>query len=142
MLPTHRKLALYFDNVSLDPSVWMRALADAYAALCRDHPLGFVIADFAIFAALVVVIIFYADLSKWWRERHLRAQVRSCGARHHDLWAVVLPALPSHRPQALAPSPSHRPQARAPSHHPRARAPSHHPRALAPSPSHHPRARH
>lgn len=67
-------LAARLDNASLDPSTWMVKLSTAYNTLCRQHPAGFVLIDFSTFVAFVLLILYEADLSKWWSERNLRAQ--------------------------------------------------------------------
>ena len=67
-------LAAEFDNVNLDPSTWSTKIGNAYNDLCQNHPAGFVGTDFGFFLVFVNLILFEADISKWWRERNLRAQ--------------------------------------------------------------------
>ena len=67
-------LAEKYQNVNLDPSVWMKHISDAYNELCRSHPAGFVMADFGLFTLFVLLFLFEADISKWWATRNLRAQ--------------------------------------------------------------------
>jgi hypothetical protein len=70
------KVLKYFsielEMITLDPSYWSAKMGDAYNNMCKHNPAGFVITDFSFFAVFVVLILFEADLSKWWRERHLR----------------------------------------------------------------------
>ena len=62
-----------FDNVNLDPQVWIDAVGNAYNNLCKNHPGGFVQADFTFFVVMVTYFLFQADIDKWWRERNIRA---------------------------------------------------------------------
>ena len=67
-------LAVKFDNVNLDPNVWIAFVGDAYNDMCKNNPANFVFVDLSFFVVLVNLILFQADISKWWRERNLRAQ--------------------------------------------------------------------
>ena len=67
-------LADKFNNIQLDPSYWMDMAGRAYNDMCKNSPAGFVGTDFSFFVFFVVLILFEADISKWWRERGLRAQ--------------------------------------------------------------------
>lgn len=67
-------LAAKFDNENLDPHTWTTKFGEAYNDLCRNHPAAFVQADFGLFVLFVILILFEADISKWWRERSLRAE--------------------------------------------------------------------
>ena len=63
-----------FDNVSLDPQTWMDAIGNWYNHMCRESPGGFILVDFSIFVVMVNLILFEADLRKWYRERNLKSQ--------------------------------------------------------------------
>ena len=60
-----------FDNVNLDPQVWIDAFGNAYNNMCKNNPGGFVGTDLTFFAIFVNLILFEADLAKWWRERNI-----------------------------------------------------------------------
>ena len=78
-------LAAKFDNVNLDPSTWTAKIGEAYNSLCTDNPAGFVTVDFSFFVVCVTLILFEADLRKWWAERNLRAQgYDSLDEQHED----------------------------------------------------------
>ena len=62
------------DNESLDPTVWAKNAGSNSAKFAQNHPLGFVIVDFGLFAIGVVYFLFEADLNKWWATRKLREQ--------------------------------------------------------------------
>ena len=74
LMTAMKYLATALDNVELDPSVWLTRLAEAYNRLCKQHPAGFVLADFGIFAAFILLFLFEADIYRWWATRKMRAQ--------------------------------------------------------------------
>lgn len=71
---TLKYLSEEFDNVKLDPSYWATVIGEAYNSLCRSNAPGFVGTDLTLFAIFATLILFEADLTKWWAERNLRAQ--------------------------------------------------------------------
>lgn len=73
-MSTMKYLAKTFDNVSLDPNVWISYVGDAYNHMCKENPAGFVIVDFTFFVIFVNLILFEADIRKWYRERNIRSQ--------------------------------------------------------------------
>ena len=78
MLPTgglpslqmHQRLGatLQLELGRISPPLWCACCR------CAWRRQGFVLADFGTFALFVNLILFEADLRKWWSERHLRAQ--------------------------------------------------------------------
>ena len=67
-------LAHALDNEQLNPSYWSTKIVEWYNHLCHDNPAGFVGTDLGLWTILFVLILFEADLAKWWRERKLREQ--------------------------------------------------------------------
>ena len=67
-------LAIEFNNVNLDPQVWMDMFGTAYNDMCQHNPSGFVAADFTVWIVLVIYVLFQADINKLWAERNLRNQ--------------------------------------------------------------------
>lgn len=67
-------LAEKFDNEMLDPSTWAAMFGRAYNNMCTHNPSGFVSTDLTLFVIFVILILFDADIKKWWAERNLRAQ--------------------------------------------------------------------
>ena len=48
-------LAVKFDNVNLDPSVWITKFGQAYNIMCRESPAMFVRVDFSFFLIFVLL---------------------------------------------------------------------------------------
>lgn len=71
---TMQYFAEKFDNIRLDPSYWMTMIGHAYNDMCKNNPGDFVRTDLSFFVVFAVLILFEADISKWWRERNLGAQ--------------------------------------------------------------------
>ena len=63
-----------FDNAMLDPNYWSTMMGEAYNSMCTEAPGIFIAFVFTMFAIGVTYFLFEADISKWWRERHLRNQ--------------------------------------------------------------------
>ena len=67
-------LAAKFNDVRLDPAYWGELITDWYNTMCREDPGSFVSVDLSVFVVLVTLVLFQADISKWWAERNIRGQ--------------------------------------------------------------------
>ena len=72
------------DNVDLDPATWAQRIGEWYSNLCKTNPEGFISFVAGFFVFFVILILFWADLSKWWAERAIRAAGYEQGADESD----------------------------------------------------------
>ena len=63
-----KMLAEKFNNIELDPAVWINRTGTAYNTMCKDHPATFVGVDFTLFLIACTYVLFAADIDRW-RER-------------------------------------------------------------------------
>lgn len=69
-----RYFADEFQNESLDPALWIAKVAKGSRHFAEVHPAWFVAVDFGVFAVISLLILFAADLSKWWAMRRMHSQ--------------------------------------------------------------------